>query len=53
MHLSRENNQPSIAVRTLAAALDAKPENDIFTQARTDTGLRILVASQDCPISIL
>ena len=53
MHLSRENNRPSLAVRTLAAALGAEPVNDTRTQAKTAGGLQVLVASQDWPMSVL
>ena len=53
MHLSRENNRPSLAVRTLAAALGAEPVNDTYTQAKTSGGLQVLVASQDWPMSVL
>ena len=53
MHLSRENNRPSLAVQTLAAALGAEPVNDTRTQAKTADGLQVLVASQDWPMSVL
>ena len=53
MHLSRENNRPSLAVRTLAAALGAEPVNDTYTQAKTSGGLQVLVAGQDWPMSVL
>ncbi|WP_417085241.1 MBL fold metallo-hydrolase [Lancefieldella rimae] len=53
MHLSRENNRPSLAVHTLAAALGAEPVNDTCTQAKTSGGLQVLVASQDWPMSVL
>ena len=53
MHLSRENNRPSLAVRTLATALGAEPVNDTRTQAKTSGGLQVLVASQDWPMSVL
>ena len=53
MHLSQENNRASIAVRTLAAAVDAQPVNDTFTEARTKDGaLTICAAGQDKPMSI-
>lgn len=52
MHLSRENNRPSLAVRTLAAALGAEPVNDTRTQAKTAGGLQVLVAGQDWPMSV-
>ena len=50
MHLSRENNRPSLAV---AAALGAEPVNDTYTQAKTAGGLQVLVAGQDWPMSVL
>ncbi len=53
MHLSRKNNRPSLAVRTLAAALGAEPVNDAYTQAKTSGGLQVLVAGQDWPMSVL
>ena len=53
MHLSHENNRPSIAVRTLAEAVGAQPLNDAFTEAQTPNGsLAICVASQDWPMSL-
>ena len=53
MHLSQENNRPSVAIRTLAAALDAEAANDTFTEARTPGGaLTICAAGQDRPMTI-
>lgn len=53
MHLSQENNRPSIAVRTLAEALGAEQANSTFTEARTPDGLlSICAAGQDKPLSI-
>lgn len=53
MHLSHENNRPSVAVRTLAEAVGAQPLNDAFTEAQTPDGsLAICVASQDWPMSL-
>lgn len=53
MHLSQENNRPSVAVRTLAAAVGAQATNDTFTEARTSDGaLTICAAGQDRPMSI-
>lgn len=53
MHLSQENNRPSIAIRTLAAALGAEAANDTFTEARTPDGaLTICAAGQDRPMTI-
>lgn len=53
MHLSQENNRPSVAVRTLAAAVGAEAANDTFTEARTPDGrLTICAAGQDKPMTI-
>ena len=53
MHLSHENNRPSVAVKTLAEAVGAQPLNDAFTEAQTPDGsLVVCVASQDWPMSI-
>ncbi len=53
MHLSQENNRPSVCVRTLATALDADQANETFTEARTPDGrLSIVAAGQDRPLSI-
>lgn len=53
MHLSQENNRPSIAVRTLSKAVGAEAADSTFTEARTPDGhLSICVASQDAPISL-
>ncbi len=53
MHLSQENNRPSIAVRTLAASVGAQAANDTFTEARTPDGaLTICAAGQDKPMSV-
>ena len=53
MHLSQENNRPSVAVRTLAAAVGAQAANDTFTEARTPDGaLTICAAGQDRPLTI-
>lgn len=53
MHLSHENNRPSVAVRTLADAIGAEPVNDIFTEARTPDGhVTIIPASQEVPLSV-
>lgn len=53
MHLSHENNRPSVAVRTLAEAVDALPVEGVLTEARTADGrLTICCASQTQPISI-
>lgn len=53
MHLSQENNRPSVTVRTLAAAVGAEAANDTFTEARTPDGrLTICAAGQDKPMTI-
>ncbi|MBM6816958.1 MBL fold metallo-hydrolase [Olsenella uli] len=53
MHLSQENNRPSVCVRALAGALGAKAANDAFTEARTPDGrLTICCAAQDWPLTV-
>ena len=53
MHLSHENNRPSVAVRTLAAAVGAEAANETFTEARTPDGhLTVCVSAQDAPLSV-
>ena len=53
LHLSQKNNRPSVAVRTLAAAVGAQAANDTFTEARTPDGaLTICAAGQDRPLTI-
>lgn len=53
LHLSQENNRPSIAVRTLATAVGAQAANDAFTEARTPNGLlSICAAGQDRPLVV-
>lgn len=53
MHLSHENNRPSLCVRELAEALGASAANDAFTEARTDDGrLSICAAAQDWPLTV-
>jgi phosphoribosyl 1,2-cyclic phosphodiesterase len=53
MHLSHENNRPSVAVRTLAATIDAEATNETFTEARTPDGhLTVCVSAQDAPLSV-
>ena len=53
MHLSQENNRPSVCVRSLAAALGAEAANDAFTEARTPDGrLTICCAAQDWPLTV-
>lgn len=51
MHLSENNNRPSVCVRTLAAAVGAEPVG--ITEARTPDGrLTVCCASQDVPLSV-
>jgi len=53
LHLSLENNRPSVCVRTLAPAVGAGAANDVFTEARTSDGLlTVCVATQDRPMTI-
>lgn len=55
MHLSQENNRPSLAVRALAAALSAEvvTGDDGRPEARTPDGhLTICCAAQDWPLSV-
>ena len=55
MHLSQENNRPSVAVRTLAEAVGAEvvPGEDGRPEARTPDGhLTICCAAQDWPLSV-
>ena len=53
LHLSQENNRPSLAVRTLAAAVGAEQANATFTEARTPDGLLTVCASaQDRPLVV-
>ncbi len=53
MHLSQENNRPSVAVRCLAQAVGAEPLDDLGVRAATADGrLRVLAAAQDAPMSV-
>lgn len=53
LHLSQENNRPSLAVRTLAAVVGAETVNATFTEARTPDGLLTVCASaQDRPLAV-
>ena len=53
MHISQENNRPSLAVRALAEAVGAEAVNSTFTEARTPDGrLTVCVASQDAPMTV-
>ena len=55
MHLSQENNRPSLCVRTLAEAVGAEvgPSEDGRPEARTPDGrLTICCSAQDWPLSV-
>lgn len=53
LHLSQENNRPSLAIKTLARAVGAERTGDLWTEARTPDGtLSICAAGQDKPMSI-
>ena len=53
LHLSEENNRPSLAVRRLAQALDAEQANTTFTEARTPDGrVHICAAAQDRALKV-
>ena len=53
LHISQENNRPSLAVRALAQAVGADATNDTFTEARTPNGLlSICAAGQDKPLAV-
>lgn len=53
MHLSQENNRPSICMRALAEAVGAEAANDAFTEARTPDGrLSLCCAAQDWPLTV-
>ena len=58
MHISQENNRPSLAVRTLAEALGATLDNEIGSAATLERPggaqpLHIRAAGQDRPLTIL
>lgn len=53
LHLSQENNRPSIAVRTLADAVGAKPVDGAVAESRTKDGLlSVCAAGQDRPMFV-
>lgn len=57
MHISQENNRPSLAVCALAEALGATPDNELGSSATLVRGggrpdLRICAAGQNRPISL-
>lgn len=53
LHLSEENNRPSVCVRTLAEALGAEAADTTFTEARTPDGvLTICCAMQHEALSV-
>lgn len=56
MHISQENNRPSLAVRALAEALGASLDNELGSSATLARGagapaLHIRAAGQNRPIS--
>lgn len=58
MHISQENNRPSLAVRALAAALEAELDDELGSSATLVRGgglpsLRIRSAGQNRPVSLL
>lgn len=58
MHISQENNRPSLAVRALAEAVGAALDDELGSSATLDRGeglpsLRIRPAGQNRPISVL
>ncbi len=53
MHLSQENNRPSVCIRTLAEAVGAQGVDGAWAEARTPDGLlSICAAAQDWPMTI-
>ena len=53
MHLSENNNLPSVAARTLAEAVGAEVSADSLSSARTPDGrLAVRVAAQDRPVTV-
>ncbi|MBO7675618.1 MAG: MBL fold metallo-hydrolase [Atopobiaceae bacterium] len=53
LHLSEQNNRPSLAVRALAQAVGAEKANDTYTEARTADGLlSICASSQHKPLAV-
>lgn len=56
MHISQENNRPSLAVRALAHALGATLDNELGSSATLEraegSSLRIRAAGQNRPISV-
>lgn len=57
MHISQENNRPSLAVRALAKAVGAVPDDDLGSTATLERGggrpLRIRAAGQNRPITCI
>ena len=57
MHLSHKNNQPSLAVRALAGAVGAEPDDEVWSGAtlvREDgSTLHIQAASQEIPMTLV
>lgn len=53
MHLSQENNRPSVCVRTLAEAVGAEAVDGSWAEARTPDGLlSVCAAAQDWPMTV-
>ena len=53
MHISQENNRPSLAVTALSHAVGAVPQNETGTRAATTDGsLQLMCAAQDAPVAI-
>ena len=56
MHISQENNRPSLAVRALAHALGATLDNELGSSATLEraegSSLRIRAAGQNRPMSV-
>ena len=56
MHISQENNRPSLAVRSLAESLGASLDDELGSTATLERGdgpsLRIRAAGQNRPITV-
>lgn len=53
MHLSQQNNRPSLAVGALAGAVGARAVDDLGVRAQTPDGrLQVMAAGQDAPMSV-
>ena len=51
MHLSQDNNRPSLAVRALAAALDAPLDNELGSSATREVPAQLGAANAGAPIA--